>query len=532
MRDVFCNIAFYKRINIFLLSVLGVSFVSFINTSLTQAQVFVPLEREAIIQTEQSIFGNEIVYSTFLKPYDYSTFENIYSTKDTFLSHRQRPWWVRKMFYESYLVVDSPNYKLIANPLFHFSYGKMSDNSLPYYHNIRGVLVGGNLLGKLYFESSVLECQSRFPIYLSDYIHSANVAPGMGQARRFGTGAFDYAIAQGNIAFSIHKRLKLYLGTGKFFAGDGYRSLLLSDVSFNYPYISLQYHSGRWYFTRIFSVTMIDTLPISAYGVRGKRLNSFGVISFLPHRRVELSFFEGYVFRYPNRIQNTRLNPLFFNPLPFADLIKRDSGFSSVIGFNIRLNVLPRLILYQQIALGNPHYRQINKANAAYQLGIKWYNAFSVPNLYLQSEWNIAGEQVYTSSDSALYYSHFNQPLAHLLGNNFDEKILFAVYSFRRATFTAQSVWSKYGYKAMPLLPKKSRFVSVLSYPTPFLGTGPYTETNFIALSLGYWINPQARQKIEIGYIVRKGNINPLVLESQLFYIAFKVNWNNVYIDF
>jgi len=495
-------------------------------------QVYVPLDQDHIIESEQKIFGLQSFYSTFLKPYDYAWYESLIQPVDSAKSVKGRSWWIRKLFYESYLSVDSSDYRLEANPLFNFSYGSMSGSSQPFYHNIRGAAIGGNLLGKLYFESSVLECQSRWPLYVSDFVHSSNVAPGMGQARRFGSGGFDYAIAQGSIAFPVNRHCKIYLGTGKFFAGDGYRSLLLSDVSFNYPYLYVRYHYRNWYFSRIFATTMSDTLPLTAYGVREKRLNNFGIISFVPHRAIELSFFEGYVFRYPNRIRHISINPLFFNPLPVVNLLKTDSGFSSVLGINVRINLLPGMILYQQVAVSNPHYRRIDKNNTGYQAGIKWYNAFTLRNLFLQAEWNRVGERAFVSSDSLLNYTHYNQPLGHLLGNNFDEKILHASFTAGRFNLSAHGVWSQYGQKGMGLLPRKSRFVELINYPAPLLGTGPYTEMRYWAVTMGYWVNPRASQKIEVGFVSRQATIATLSLHSQIFYVAFKVNWNNMYVDF
>lgn len=496
------------------------------------AQVFIPLEQHSIVESEKKVFNLQAVYSTFLKPYDHAWYENLSLPEDSKRTVKNRPWWIRKLFHESYLIVDSPDYRLVANPLFNFSYGSMSGSPLPFYHNIRGATVGGNLSKKLYFESSVFECQSRWPLYISDFVHSSNVAPGMGQARRFGTGGFDYAIAQGSIAFPVNRHCKIYLGTGKFFAGDGYRSLLLSDVAFNYPYLFVRYNYRNWYFSRIFAVTMSDTLPTTPYGVREKRLNGFGIISFVPHPALELSFFEGYVYRYPNRIKQIRIDPLFFNPMPMVNLLKTDSGFSAVVGLNVRLNLLQNLILYQQIALSNPHYRQFDRKNTGYQVGLKWYNALFLKNLFLQAEWNRVGALAFTSSDSLLGYSHYNQPLAHLLGNNFDEKILHASFSVGRLNLTAHRVWSQYGQKGIGLLPRKSRFVELLNYPAPFLGSGPYTEARFWTATIGYWINPQARQMIELGFMSRQGKVAMLNLHSKIFYVAFKVNWNNVYTDF
>ncbi|MCX7987712.1 MAG: hypothetical protein N2662_12315 [Bacteroidales bacterium] len=495
-------------------------------------QVFIPLDRISNLKTEQAIYVQRGSLSTFLKPFDFERYENYFISNDSLRHSKQHSWLIRKLFFEPYLTIDSQDFKLIANPLFDFSYGSISDNTLPYYNNIRGAIIGGHLSRKLFFESWVAECQSRWPLYITDYVHSSNVSPGMGQARRFGNDGFDYAIAQGNIAFPVGRRLKSFLGTGKFFAGDGYRSLLLSDVGFNYPYLLVQYHYGNWYLSHIYATTMSDTLPKTDYGLREKRLNSFGIISFIPNPRIELSLFEGYVFRYPNSKKRVGFNSLFLNPFPLLNLTSNDSAYSSIVGMNIRLNILKTLIFYQQVALSNLHYLSLNKENIGIQTGIKWYNAFSIRNLFLLGEWNFAGTKAYTSYDSLLAYSHFNQPLAHIQGNNFDEKIAFMSYSIGRLSSTVHGVWTSYGQKNMGLLKSKSRFVKKIYYATPFIGEGAYTSTQYVAFSLSYKINPKAHQNIEIGYISRQSTVATLKLHSEIFYLSFKVNWFNTYFDF
>ena len=62
------------------------------------------------------------------------------------------------------------------------------------------------------------------------------------------------------------------------------------------------------------------------------------------------------------------------------------------------------------------------------QLGIKYIDAFDVKNLDLQFETNIVRPFTYSHNDSVSNFSHYNQPLAHPLGANFDEFIAIAKY--------------------------------------------------------------------------------------------------------
>ena len=56
-----------------------------------------------------------------------------------------------------------------------------------------------------------------------------------------------------------------------------------------------------------------------------------------------------------------------------------------------------------------------------YQLGVKYVDAFAIRNLDLQFEANRVRPFTYTHYDTLANYTHYNQPLAHPLGANFQE---------------------------------------------------------------------------------------------------------------
>ena len=64
----------------------------------------------------------------------------------------------------------------------------------------------------------------------------------------------------------------------------------------------------------------------------------------------------------------------------------------------------------------------------SYQLGGKYVDAFGVKNLDLQGEVNRARPFTYSHYSDVSNYTHYNQPLAHPLGANFQEFIGIAHY--------------------------------------------------------------------------------------------------------
>jgi len=59
----------------------------------------------------------------------------------------------------------------------------------------------------------------------------------------------------------------------------------------------------------------------------------------------------------------------------------------------------------------------------AYQVGLKYIDAFGAKNLDLQLESNRVRPYTYAANDTLTNYAHYNQPLAHPLGANFQEYI-------------------------------------------------------------------------------------------------------------
>jgi hypothetical protein len=97
------------------------------------------------------------------------------------------------------------------------------------------------------------------------------------------------------------------------------------------------------------------------------------------------------------------------------------------IGHSVQLYgqlLIDEFILHQILHYSNGYWA--NKQGL--QLGVKYINAFTVKNLDLQLETNIVRPYTYQHDDSIDNYSHYNQPLAHPLGANFEEFIAIARY--------------------------------------------------------------------------------------------------------
>ncbi len=150
-------------------------------------------------------------------------------------------WFTRKLYRESFLEMKNKKQILYIDPIVDLRYGKEGGNSL--YQNTRGYFIRGYISEKLWFQTSFFENQARFPKYINSYIDSFAVVPGMINPKLFKTDAYDYAIAMGQISFSLNQYYNVQFGQGKNFIGNGYRSLMLSDNTA--PYLFLR-NNFKW----------------------------------------------------------------------------------------------------------------------------------------------------------------------------------------------------------------------------------------------------------------------------------------------
>jgi len=152
--------------------------------------------------------------------------------------------------------------------------------------------------------------------------------------------------------------------------------------------------------------------------------------------------------------------------------------------------------VYSQLLFNEFDSKQVLKktgywANkSAFQLGMKWIDAFSVKNLDMQLEGNMVRPFTYSSFDSTTSFTHYNQPLAHPLGANLKEAIVIIKYQpVPKLYFNAKMIYYMQGLDSAGL-----NFGSnpLLNYDTRprnygfYIGTGLKAECLFLSASLSY----------------------------------------------
>jgi hypothetical protein len=355
--------------------------------------------------------------------------EWVSGSKDSFQS--KRPWFntfytTKANFYE----VNEKDFFLAINPAIQQTQSYETGNKERVFLNSKGLTLRGMIAGKLGFSAYLTDNQERGPGFVMDRINQYQAVPGAGYYKTFKQTAVDYFDNRASIYFNAWKYFDFQFGYDKNFIGDGYRSLFLSDYSA--PYLFLKFNTRIWklnYQNIYMELTNQHQLGDYQYPKKYAVIHHLSV-NAAPW--LNLGLYENVVFSRPDHYDFSYLNPVIF--LVSAQQ-QNGSPDKTTVGLDFKANVGHATQFYGQLLINEfilhqvLHYGQGNWANKqGLQLGMKYIDAFNVKNLDLQFEANIVRPFTYQHDDTVANFSHYNQPLAHPLGANFDEFIMIARY--------------------------------------------------------------------------------------------------------
>ena len=142
----------------------------------------------------------------------------------------------KRLFNKHLILIEGKGHKISGSLLSNLSLGYEKEESQQTFTNTRGFVINGLIGSKVSFHTSFVENQSVFPNYIDSLIRTSihdYVIPGQGRGRTYNNNGFDYAMSSGFVSIEASNTFTLQFGHGKHFIGNGYRSLLLSDNTFN-----------------------------------------------------------------------------------------------------------------------------------------------------------------------------------------------------------------------------------------------------------------------------------------------------------
>jgi hypothetical protein len=458
---------------------------------------------------------------TAMKPYRYTDvapFKDLDAEKNALLLNKQT-WFGRKLFNEHMAFVKGEDFWFTIDPIADLQVG--SDNhDTKIFNNTRGIQIQGGLGKKLFFSTSFYESQGRFAAYVNDYANwirpdggDPAIIPGRGIAKEFKTDAYDYPVAEAYLTYTPNKTFSFQFGKGRNFIGDGYRSLVLSDAASPYPYLRIDTRFWKIKYTNMW-MWMQDVRPeLTEEGAFRQKFMAIHYLSWNVSKRINLGFFETVIWDDANDrgFDVNYLNPLIFYTATEFSTGTRAGNALLGLSFKYKFN---RASLYSQLLIDEFRVSEMTSSDGwwgnkfGFQIGLNYYDAFGVEDLFLQTEYNAVRPYTYSHDELNYNFGHNNQPLGHLWGSNFKEFILRLDYSKNRWFYKGSLVVGQKGfdfaddstsYGGNVFVDNDQRFAEYGNE----IGQGNKADIAVVDLQAGYLLNPATNLKLFAGITFR-----------------------------
>lgn len=458
----------------------------------------------------------------------------------------KRSWVRRKLTDEHLINFTGDDFVVYADFLPDFQIGREFDESKTTWKNTRGFQVGGNVGEKFSFYANAYENQGVFANYLTNFINTNQVVPSE-MSGKLDRVTKDWSYATALLSFSPNKHLNLALGYDKNFIGDGYRSMLLSDVAANYSFLRMRATLGNVQYQTIFAY-MLDPgaeklTTDRRLGDRGKWMAAH-YLDWNISKRFSAGFFQAVTWADAEVEGKRGFDFNYVHPFIFLRSVEganTSSPDKMRLGFNLKYEVLDKTTLYGQFMFDEFTAKEVfsNRgywANKfAMQIGFRGSDLFKVQHLNYLAEFNTAKPYTYAHFDRVSNYGAMNQPLAHPFGANFREFVGLLNYSYKRFDLQGQMIYANYGQDPNGLNYGKNIF---LSYETRvqdygnFIGQGIKTNLFFTEAKVSYLINPKYNLRAELGGVYRRESSAVAIQNTALITIGIRSTFRNLYQDF
>jgi hypothetical protein len=483
------------------------------------SQLNIPFTHQGYAKFDRHLNMIGLNSHTAAKPYIYQDVARYYDLKQVNLQTYKEgtSWWSKKLFNEHLVQVQGDDYWFTFDPIFDLQAGK--DNAADFsttFNNTRGVYIQGGLGKQFSFSTSFYESQGRFAHYINNYAESLRafgpdpaIIPGRGIGKRFKKDAYDYPVAEAYLSYTPNKFINIQFGHGKNFIGDGYRSLLQSDVSSPSTFLKLNTkfwkikYTNTWMWLRDVRPEVVqDKAFLTKY-----MANHY--LSWNVSKRFNLGLFESVMWTNSN---DRGFDVNYLNPLIFFRALEFETGQgagNALVGLSGKYKLSNNANIYSQFILDEFSLNDITggkkswKNKYGYQIGLKYFNAFKIDNLLFQMEYNRVRPYTYSHNTIVLNYAHDNQSMAHLWGSNFSETILIGRYHYNRWFADAKIVFGKKGFDFNDDVDDFSYGGDIYrNYnERPFdsgvtVGQGNTTNIFHFELQSGYVLNPTTNLKL------------------------------------
>ncbi|MBK7888774.1 MAG: hypothetical protein IPJ86_16255 [Bacteroidetes bacterium] len=374
-------------------------------------------------------------------------------------------------------------------------------------------------------------------------MRKTRIVPGQVSVRKFDDASFDYAFSTGSINFQLNRHFTFEFGQDRHFIGDGYRSLLLSDNAFHYPYFKIITDVWKIRYVNLFmELRDLTREYLNDQSPFDKKYASMHYLDINIGKRASIGIFETVIWHADSGgargFDMGYLNPfIFLRPVEFSI----NSPDNVLMGINAKFMINSRNLLYGQLMLDEFLLENVKSGKGWWankqgvQAGFKSFNVLGVKNLYLQGELNYVRPYTYQHRDVLGSYSHHRAPLAHPLGANFWEAVGIVRYNYKRWHLDAKMSIAEVGYDTAGRNYGQNVFLSYNDRESEFgneVGQGLKTTIMWVDLNINFLINPVYRMNLFANIAMRSSKQSGETINALLVQGGIRTSLFNRYYDF
>lgn len=517
------------------------TFVILLIANLSFAQEYSPYNSAIFNHYDRYAYSLRDSFHTSMKPYPVAKLQQIAPIDS--LYHKTVATKAGDILWNRDLVrLRHDDLSLDVNPLFDFRLTRETEAGEKAFINTRGALVSAYIGDKIFLSTSFYENQASYISYQKHIVDSLGVVPGQGKHKAFKDTAFDFAYSQAYISYSPSDIFNFQLGYGKHFIGDGYRSLLLSDNSFSYPYFKWTVDVWKLKYSALWA--QFQEPNISAPNVPNPRKwGAFHLLDWNVSKWLSLGMFEAVIWENESGGAHRGFDASYAIPLVFRRPVEFANGSPDnvLLGINTKISVTKSVILYGQLSLDEFMLEHVRARDGWWankfgvQGGCKFFDIMQIPHLDVQLEHSMVRPFTYTHFTPMQNYGHYGQPLAHPLGANFSETVGIVKYNYKRLFLQSKTTYAISGLDSTSANYGGNIYKAYTTRTLELgnkIGQGVSRSLLTQDLSVSYLINPQVNMNITLGADIRHETIEKSVTRTAAFYFAFSTSLSTFYFDY
>lgn len=503
----------------------------------------------AFFQSAKSQLINEVLQS------DYKVNTDILTSKLNYSGHTA----MKPLLYTDVNFLDSTDeksfklhysnfnseksFKIFASPLFGSSYTQDLAIDSNYFSMGVGARVDMNFKNKLFASFDYYSENASFPRYVGNSIFSNEIVPSYGKASPTEIG-YSFSRFSGFVSFLPNKFFEFKAGIGKNFIGEGYRSLLLSDNAFQYPYLRINTTFWKLRYTNLFCMMDDIQTQTNFSGRNTKKFTTIHLLDWNISKRMNIGIFESVVWQSKDTLYNRGFDINYLNPIIFYRTVEYSLGSSdnSILGMNAKLRITDHYQLYAQFVLDEFLLKEVLDGRGWWankygiQFGVKAIEPFKLKGLFIQSEFNVVRPFTYSHGSAIQNYGHLNQPLAHPIGANFWESISIVRYQFKNFIISNQFNSALYGTDSSSVLSyggniyQSNRNRAQEYYNR--IGQGISNHLIYNKFSFSWLIDKAINLRLELAHVYRHITTQFESNTEHFITLGIKTNLWNSYTDF